>query len=1042
MCPGLSDDISQITDSRKTAIIDSELCRLDIDIAALQETRLAADGMMREKNYTFFWKGKASEEPRIHGVGFAIKNSLLQMIAPPTGGSERILSLTLSTSSGKVNILSIYAPTLCSPQETKDQFYENLDSEIRKIPVSEHIVLLGDFNARVGSDHDSWSENLGHFGIGKMNENGQRLLELCSYHKLCITNTFFKSRPSHKVSWKHPRSGHWHQLDLIITRKAALNSVSVTRSYHSADCDTDHSLVCTRMCFNPQKIHHTKQKGRPRINFNSAVNPEIHDNFIDQLTAALTQDNSAPSAEDSWKYIRDTIYDTAMSTLGRQEKKNQDWFEANLSVMEPVITAKRNALIKYKQAPSQKNLAALRTARNTAQKTARQCANSYWQDLCNNIQVCADTGNVHGMYQGMKKAFGPTARKIAPLMSKDGEPITDRAKQMERWAEHYQTLYSTESTVTEPALASVPVLPVIDELDQPPSTEELSRAIDKLAHGKAPGQDSIPAEVLQLGKPVLLSHLHSLLIQCWEEGSVPQDMRDASIMTLYKNKGDRSDCNNYRGISLLSTTGKAFARVVLKRLQVLAERVYPESQCGFRAERSTVDMLFSLRQLQEKSREQKQPLYLAFIDLTKAFDLVSRKGLFSLLQRIGCPPKLLSIIISFHDGMMGTVNFDGSSSEPFPIKSGVKQGCVLAPTLFGIFFSLVLSSAFKTSEDGVYIHTRSDGKLFNLARLKAKTKVRKVLIRELLFADDAALVSHSQQGLQSLVNSLAQACKGFGLTISLKKTEIMGQDVSEAPTININDYTLKVVEEFTYLGSTVSQNSSLEPELNKRIGKASAVMSKLSKRVWENNKLTTETKMAVYKACVLSTLLYGSEAWPCYKQQESRLNCFHMRCLRRILGITWKDRVSNNDVLTRSHIPSMFGLLSQRRLRWLGHVSRMEDGRIPKDMLYGQLATGTRSAGRPLLRFKDVCKRDMKAANINTDTWEDAAANRCSWRQSVIRGICTAEEKLSNQWAEKRIKRKAAETNAYQPSSYVCPKCHKDCHSKIGLYSHKRSCKK
>ena len=132
-------------------------------------------------------------------------------------------------------------------------------------------------------------------------------------------------------------------------------------------------------------------------------------------------------------------------------------------------------------------------------------------------------------------------------------------------------------------------------------------------------------------------------------------MRDAKIITLYKNKGDRSDCNNYRGISLLSVVGKTFARVILSRLYPLAERVYPESQCGFRTERSTVDMIFSLRQLQEKCREQQRPLYIAFIDLTKAFDLVSRTGLFTLLHRIGCPPKLLRLIVSFHKDTEGTV---------------------------------------------------------------------------------------------------------------------------------------------------------------------------------------------------------------------------------------------------------------------------------------------------------------------------------------------------------------------------------------------------
>ena len=234
------------------------------------------------------------------------------------------------------------------------------------------------------------------------------------------------------------------------------------------------------------------------------------------------------------------------------------------------------------------------------------------------------------MYEGMKKAFGPSIVKTAPLKSTSGEIITDRAKQIERWAEHYQELYSRETTVTERGIENTPSLPVMEALDTPPTVEELSKAIDSLANNKAPGKDGIPAQIIKAGiQSYLLSHLHELLLLCWEEGNAPQDMRDANIVPLYKNKGERSDCNNYRGISLLSIVSKAFARVALKKLQSLAERVNPESQCGFRAKRSTIDMIFSLRQLEEKFREQILPLYIAFIDLTRALDLVSRSGLFN-----------------------------------------------------------------------------------------------------------------------------------------------------------------------------------------------------------------------------------------------------------------------------------------------------------------------------------------------------------------------------------------------------------------------------
>ena len=127
------------------------------------------------------------------------------------------------------------------------------------------------------------------------------------------------------------------------------------------------------------------------------------------------------------------------------------------------------------------------------------------------------------------------------------------------------------------------------------------------------------------------------------------------------------------------------------------------------------------------------------------------------------------------------------------------------------------------------------------------------------------------------------------------------------------------------LGQTVSDNLSLDAELDKRIGKATSTMARLTTRVWKNRKLTIKKKMAVYMACVVSTLLYGSESWTTYARQERRLHVFHMRNLRRILGISWQDRVTNNEVLDRASVPSMYTLLRQRRLRWLGHVRRIDD---------------------------------------------------------------------------------------------------------------------
>lgn len=103
------------------------------------------------------------------------------MVEPGSGGSERLPTLRLNTTEGPVTLVSVYAPTLSATPDAKDEFYKNLSSTIRNIPSTEQLVLLGDFNARVGADNDSWPSCLGPFGVGKMNENGQRLLELCTF---------------------------------------------------------------------------------------------------------------------------------------------------------------------------------------------------------------------------------------------------------------------------------------------------------------------------------------------------------------------------------------------------------------------------------------------------------------------------------------------------------------------------------------------------------------------------------------------------------------------------------------------------------------------------------------------------------------------------------------------------------------------------------------------------------------------------------------------------------------------------------------------
>ena len=195
--------------------------------------------------------------------------------------------------------------------------------------------------------------------------------------------------------------------------------------------------------------HHTKTKGIPRIDVSKMSQPELTKQFAQTFEKEFGSLQPGDSATEKWEVLRDTMYRTALATFGKRSSKSHDWFEAKSTVMTPVIEAKWAALAEYKCTPSERNLQILRIGRRKAQQTARRCANKYWTELSKNIQSATITGNIRGMYDGIKKALGLTLNKTAPLRSSTKEVITDRGHQLERWVNTTPT-FTPERTLCHP----------------------------------------------------------------------------------------------------------------------------------------------------------------------------------------------------------------------------------------------------------------------------------------------------------------------------------------------------------------------------------------------------------------------------------------------------------------------------------------------------------------------------------------------------------------------------------------------------------------
>ena len=258
--------------------------------------------------------------------------------------------------------------------------------------------------------------------------------------------------------------------------------------------------------------------------------------------------------------------------------------------------------------------------------------------------------------------------------------------------------------------------------------------------------------------------------------------------------------------------------------------------------------------------------YAVFVDLTKAFNTVNREALWVILSKLGCPPKFTHIIRLFHNGMVGLVLAGRDASAPCEILNGVKQGCVLAPALLNLFFTCVLNHALKDLDRGIYIKYRLNGSLFDLCWLRAKAKTVERLITKALFADDCALMTHTEVGLQLIVSKFAEASQLFSLTISLGKTEVLYHPSLNSapqqcmipryrakpavvkhccPTILIGGTSLKTVEHFKYLGSVISSGCSLDREISARISKARQALGRLHTRMMNHKSIKLPMKISV-----------------------------------------------------------------------------------------------------------------------------------------------------------------------------------------------------
>ena len=603
----------------------------------------------------------------------------------------------------------------------------------------------------------------------------------------------------------------------------------------------------------------------------------------------------------------------------------------------------------------------------------------------------------------MRKVFHSGKRAPAKVKDKKGNLLESCTDRVHRWREHFQNLLNVDAPLNEDMLPQIKRLHVQNVLAELPIFAETLAAVKSLKKGKAAGPDGLPAEVLQvLSYPVLRS-LHEHLCQLWLGcQDIPGGWNDAYLIPMPK-KGDLADCANCRGILLNAVPGKVLAKIINGRLVKHFEghQAIPESQCGFRAGRGTTDMIFTLRMAIELARAKHLPLYVLFVDLMKAYDPVSRFGLWEILQYKGVPPTLASLIKNFYQGKTARVSVEGTLSSPFDLATGLGQGCCLAPLLFNVFLSAVMESWETCTPPKLEFKYRIDGILrrhMDEQSLNKYTTWHSLQLHDLGYADDAAFITDTYDKLVQLARDLQNHYFQWGLTMSVEKTELFLTEGETPDPISVKEVggfsKLKFADKFKYLGSHIEHKQGCVQEIQYRIDKARKASWSLASHVWDVKQISLAVKLQVYRACVLSVLLYGAESWTTTFLCRRRLEVFHMKCLRKSTKIGILDQeqlhINNQELRARLGVPTIRQLVSQARLRWLGHLARMAPERLPKQMLFaflpGDVGAPTKPGRRTgkWLSFDFV--NDLELVAVPKLEWLHMARKNggANWKQIVF----------------------------------------------------------
>ena len=962
-------NIRTLYESGKSAQVAKEMESYNIKVLGLCETRWNGSGQNRlSSGETIIYSGHEDmEHDHTQGVALMLAPEATRALMAWEPVSPRLMAARFNSKGRKITIIQCYAPTNTAQEEEKEDFYNSLQALLDRTPRRDMKIVMGDLNAKVGDDNTGRELIMGRHGVGTCNENGELFTDFCSFNDLVIGGTIYPHKRIHKTTWTSPDGKTENQIDHFTIDRKWRRSVLDVRVRRGADAASDHHLLVATMrtklrsfcdssgrAYHKFNIQYLKDKKK-----SEEFNCEVRNRF--EALAELAEE----TVENHWIGIQKTWQDACTKVLGKKEREQKEWMtKGTWEKIEKRRDLKQETNRCCDQQQKEDLKAQYWEINREVKKSARQDKRQFIHNLTEEAEIAAKQNNMKRVYEITRALSGKSFNPSKPVKDKNGRTMTSDEGQRKRWMEHF------EEILNRPPPQTVPDIPPAEEPlcinTNPPTKAEIIKAIKSLKNGKAPGPDGIPPEALKTDPTAAAEMLHPFLAKIWEQEKVPADWKLGHLVKLPK-KGDLSQCGNWRGIMLLSIPSKVLTRIILERLKEALDKRLRTEQAGFRQDRSCTDHIATLRIIIEQSIEWQSPLYTIFVDFEKAFDSVDRETIWKLMKHYGIPQKLINIIQQLYEDSSCQIIHNGKLTDPFPVKTGVRQGCMLSPTIFLIVIDWIMRRTTEGSNTGIQW-----------------TFIKH--LEDLDFADDIGLLSHKQQHAQSKLTRLAEEAEKTGLKINTKKTEVMRMNNRLQQPLQLQGEDLAETDRFMYLGSVVNIDGGADDDVKSRINKARVAFNTL-RPIWNSKALSQRSKVRIFNTNVKAVLLYGSETWRVTHNITNKIQTFVNKCLRHILNIRWPEKISNIDLWRRTNQNPIGQDIKKRKWGWIGHTLRKPADNVTRQALDWN-PQGKRKVGRPKQSWRRSVESEAKDAGMTWTQLKRTAQNRVRWR-GVVAALCS-----------------------------------------------------